>query len=326
MKYPIYITSNNTYLRKSKEYLIVGKNNEKIPCPSESITYIVKYGNSQISEQLLNFLSDKGIIVFRYSYGGKFNGIFLPPENNIAKIRLKQYAAYFDIDKRLFLARQFIIAATKNKIKVLKLYQSRKKLDLDNNIVKIRSILKKLVKAENIESIRGYEGIIAREYFNGLKSCFKYYEFTGREYQPPKDEINALLSFAYSLLYSEIYCKINEHGLSVFCGYLHEQNNNQRPLVYDISEVFKQKIDLFILSMVNNNECKDYYFNKKPDKSCLLSTRGKQEFLKKWNDYLKKTIKLDEIDISKYELIRKEVIKLKNYLEGDDESYEGYLL
>lgn len=316
MKAPLYITSNNTIVRKSDEYLIIDRNGRKIPVPSEGVSYIVKWGNSGISEQLLNFLSDKEVPIFRFSYGGKPSGTFLPPEHNIGKGRLKQYETYFNIKKRLVIAKEFVRSAAHNKIALLKKYSQKEHAE------RIKTLMREIDKTENVESLRGVEGSIASAYFAGLKHCFKKFEFSGREYNPPKDEINALMSFSYAMLYAEIFSKIFEHGLCPYLGYLHEQNNGQQSLVYDISEVFKQNMDAFILSLINTNQIHDFHFNRKEDGACLLNTQGKNTFLKEWIAMLRSTNKKGMQKTSFSEIIRKEVIKLKQYLE-DDVAYEG---
>lgn len=317
MQLPIYVTSNNTVIRKSGNHLIIDKD-KKIPCPAQNISYIIKYGNSKVSEQVINFLAINNIPIFRFTYGGKFCGMFIPPENNIGKIRLKQYEHYFDNNKRMKIAKLFISGSTQNKITILKKYNYRlKSNELKKIIEQIKILLSELDKVKNIEELRGKEGIITKYYYDGLRKVINSkYVFGERIYHPPKDEINCLLSFGYSLLYCEIYSKLMEHGFDCFLGYIHEQNDDQHPLVYDISELYRNRIDSFLLSFVNNNQLKDFFFNKKPDGSCLLSTIGKNFILKEWNKLLVETSFDKDIDYlrSFQELIRKEVLKLKHYL------------
>lgn len=302
-------------IRKSGNHLIIDTNGRKIPCPAETVNYIVKFGNSQISEQVLNFLAEKKIAVMRFSYGGRYGGTFLPPEHNIGKDRLLQYKAYFDAEERLRIAKEFIISSALNKVFILKKY--KQKTD------KIKELIQRIKNSKDIDSLRGIEGIVANIYFSGLKKCFKKFIFSGREYRPPKDEINALLSFGYACLYCDILNKIHEHGLCPFLGYMHEQNDDANALVYDLSECFKQEIDLMILDMVNHNEIKDEHFNKKIDGNCLLNTFGKNIFLRKFECWMRKTKKEGKDDfISNSERIRKEVVKLKHHLQ-QKQKFEG---
>ena len=329
MRMPVYVTSNNTVIRKQGDYLLIDKKGSaKIPCPSEGVSYIIKWGNSKISEQVLNFLADKKVPVFRFSYGGKYCGIFLPPEHNIGKSRLNQYNTYFDKEKRLFLAKEFVKTASLNKIKVLRKYYYKNKYEqLKKSVDKIKVLIKKVEKAKDVECLRGFEANIAKQYFGGLRKCFKFFKFGKRVYHPPKDEVNCLLSFGYALLYSEVLSKVFEHGLCPFLGFLHEQNGVQEPLVYDVAEVFKQKIDLFVLDLINSGFVKDGFFNKKVDGACLLNTYGKNFVLKKWIAFLRRTSfdKVTDDRISFVEVVRKEVVKLKHFLD-DGVVYEGVCL
>jgi len=326
MRVPIYVISNDTFVRKAGNSIIIDRKGNKIPCPAEGISYIVMYGNSQISNQVLNFCAEKKILIFRFSYGNKYNGMFLPPESCIGKIRENQYKYYFDDEKRLTLAKSFVKTSAYNKLYVLKKHKNKGK-DLKEEIGKIKEFIKNIDDVNSVESLRGVEGSIANIYFDGLKRCLKYYIFKTREYNPPKDEFNCLLSYCYALLYCEIASKLYEHGFDIFRGYLHEQNDDAKALVYDLSEVFKQKVDLFILELINKREIKKEFFNKKDDGSCFLDTYGKNFILKKWIALLRDTKFDEELDkpISWMEYIRKEVIKLKHHLE-DDIIYKGFLL
>jgi len=328
MKAPIYLVSNNTVAYKSGDYIIVDRAGSKIPLPPESVSYVVKYGNSRLSEATLNFLADKGVPVFRFSYGNRYAGVFLPPETNIGKGREVQYRAYFNISRRLQLVRVLLCCAARQKIVVLRQYSYSNKIEKEckeNSITFIKKQIIKIEEESDIDTLRGLEGSIAHAYFSALRCVIKYFKFEKREYNPPKDEVNTLLSFAYSLLYSEILHKVYEHGLCPFRGYLHEQNNQAHPLVYDLSEMFKPQIDRFVVKIINLNQLKDFHFAKKPDGNCLLSTQGKAFFLAEWMKFLRGTKLSDERKrpVSFSETIRQQVILFRQSLEKD-EVYLGY--
>lgn len=308
MRAPIYLNSRETSLHRSGEYLLIEKSGHKTPCPSESVSYVVKIGDAYITNSVVNFLSEKKIPIFSYSYGGKWRWVIIPQGNNIGKSRLMQYKAYFDNEKRLAIAKNIIKKAVEKKIIVLKKYKQKEA------VKKIRQI--NIDKAQTIESLRGIEGGIANIYFSALKDCFKYFKWDGREYNPPKGEINCILSWSFSMLYAEIFNHVHAHGLDVFLGYLHEPNDMQTPLVYDVSEIFKDEVVGLVISLINKNQFKDFHFNKKPDGNCLLSTQGKAFFLKEWIAFLRKT-KSGETRSSFTEEIAKEVIGLKDFVEGD---------
>lgn len=316
MKGPIYIASNNTIVRKSGDYLIIDHNGRKIPCPSEGISYIVKFGNSAVSDQLLFFLSRKRVShISYYTYGGYRYGTFVFPETCIGKSREKQDDAWYDRNRRLLLAKEFIISAANNRLSILRKY------NIKNSFIKEQ--IKAASSVESVEALRGIEGTMAASYFEDLKHCFKQFSFSGREYHPPKDPINALLSFSYDMLYEEIMNKVHEHGFDQFRGFLHEQNNNQWPFVYDISEVFKQNVDAFVMNLVNMKIIKDFHFNRKEDGACLLDTAGKDVFLKHWIAFLRQTQARGIMKTSMSEIIRKEVFKLKAFFENGVK-YEGH--
>lgn len=323
----IYFTKNGIKLEKRRNSIFAVGNEEKRYYPLEQIDKIVLFGNIFVSNPLLNDLSYRNIPIYYYSYGGRFKGVFIPPEKNINKVRLFQYKTYFDKERRLDLAKKIILTASKNKLTILKRYYNKLKNDkILEHINSIKNLIKDLKECNSVDSLRGFEGSIARNYYSCFSLIFKNFSFENRNRQPPTDEINCVLSFGNCVLYNEVTNMIYEVGLDLFLGFVHEINGNKPTLTLDISEIFKQPIiDSLIFEMVNNNQFNEKHFNKK-ENICLLNNYGKNLFLRKYEIKLNKTFLYRKIKeyVSYKNSIKLDLYKLIKYLSCETNEFEGF--
>lgn len=327
MSETIYFTQNGTKLEKRGNSILAIAEKEKRFFPMERIEKIVVFGNVHISNPLFNDFASRKIPVFYYSYGGKFKGTFMPPEKNMGKVRQYQYKTYFDDKRRLDLAKQIVSCASKNKLIILKRYYNKYgKEDINKNIAAINGLISDLETANSIQSLRGFEGIITKNYYSCFQHIFKNYSFEGRNRQPPRDEINCLISFGNSILYNDTSQMAYETGLDHFLGFLHEMEDSKPALILDISELFRQPIiDSLIFEMVNNDMFDDKHFNKKED-FCFLNNYGKDLFIRKYEFKMNKTFlyrKLKEY-VSYRNSIKMEFYKLIKYLFEETDEFEGF--
>jgi len=300
MKTPVYLIRNESFLRKRGNNLIVVDRGREFPVPINSIDYIVRNGNSQITSQVFNHLGNNSIPVIMTTWGGKMVGIFYPPETNFNKYRQEQYLACSNPEMRLKIAKMIILAGLNNKrCHALKLGYD---IYINDSIIQ---------KCKSQQEVMLYEARITKKYYKILASSLKKWEFKTREYNPPTNEINALISFSYSLLYSEIACKCYEHGLCPFMGFLHEMNDKSFALIYDISEIFKPAVDNFILELINQDYLNDNHFLHY-DKSCFINNVGKDIVIKEWFCFIRKTYIVSEKLVSFREIIRREVLKIRD--------------
>lgn len=327
MQQPLYFKENGLKLEKRGNSILAISKTEKRYFPLETIRSLRLDGAIHISFPLFNELAFKKIPIDYYSYGGKYKGSFIPPENNTGKVRLYQYKTYFDENKRLALAKGIIITASKNKLTILKRYYNNYgKEEIKNNIELIEDLIKKAKEADNIQSLRGFEGMITKYYFTCFSYIFNNYSFDGRNRQPPTDEINCLLSYGNSLLYDEIKNAIYEVRLDIYLGFMHEMDDNKPALVLDLAESFRQPIiDSLIFEMVNNGVLNDHHFNKK-ENFCFLSNYGKELFIRKYEFKMNKTFlnrKIKEY-VSYRHSIKLDIYKMIKYLFGETDSFEGF--
>ena len=166
---------------------------------------------------------------------------------------------------------------------------------LDKASVFILDTMRMLSQVCDPESIRGAEGTAANQYFGvfdqmilGEKPLFS---FSTRSRRPPLDAVNALLSFAYSILANDCASALEAHGLDSYAGFLHRDRPGRKSLALDLMEELRPAIaDRFVLTLINNRQLKSNHFEHMDNGAVLLGDDGRKIFLKSWQERKRKEI------------------------------------
>ncbi len=128
----------------------------------------------------------------------------------------------------------------------------------------IRQIIQNLDGAKNLETLLGYEGAGASAHYRAFRQFLVHdWGFTTRQFRPPPDPINAMLSLGYTLLHNHIYAFINVVGLDPYCGYFHQPRHGHAALASDLMEEFRSIIvNGYVLSLINKNRVRPEDFNQ----------------------------------------------------------------
>ncbi|MBA5851229.1 type I-B CRISPR-associated endonuclease Cas1 [Clostridium sp. cel8] len=327
MKKDIYIF-NDGELKRKDNTLYFESHNKKKYIPVEEINNIWIFGEVTVNKKFLDFASQKEICVHFFNYYGYYTGTFYPREHyNSGYVILKQCEFYLDFQKRINLAKKIIETAVSNILVVLKYYKSRG-IDLEIEIQDISVKLKSMESTETIEELMAVEGNIRQEYYTCFNKIIKNdeFKFTYRNKRPPKDNINALISFGNSVMYSTVLGEIYQTHLDPRIGYLHSTNMRRFSLNLDVAEIFKPiLVDRCIFLLLNRKVItkKDFQddFN-----GILLSDEGKKKFLQEYNNKLYTTIKYPSLNkvVSYKRLIRMELYKIQKHIT-EDEKYCGFI-
>ena len=206
----------------------------------------------------------KNIPVSFLSSQGKYKGKnFNRPTLRTPLIRQQQYAVASDPPQCLELAKCFVRGKLTNAMRFCQ--RQRTQNDAVKSAIRsTRQTLEKLEGAKNLESLLGYEGTGAAAYYRAFRQFLAHdWGFTTRQFRPPPDPINAMLSLGYTLLHNHVYAFTNVVGLDPYCGYFHQPKHGHAALASDLMEEFRQIIvDGYVLSLVNNNRIKPKDFEK----------------------------------------------------------------
>ena len=287
--------------------------------PVEDIETIYIFGEADFNRKFFNFCSTQNIPVHIFNYFGFYSGTFYPREFlNSGKLLVQQVKHQIDGTLRVALAKQFVLGACDNIIKNLQYYDSRGK-DCSPFLNDIKPFREQAGNAVDIAELMGMEGNIRQIYFRAWPLIIDpETDFTKRVRRPPNNQVNALISFGNSLVYTTALGEIFKTQLSPLVSYLHEPGTKRFSLALDVAEIFKPLLtDRLIFSLFNKKQLTNKHFTKK-GKVCWLNEEGKKRFVREFDERLNTTIKHRKLgrNVSYRRLIRLECYKLIKHLLG----------
>lgn len=289
--------------------------------PIEDISELYVFGSLRANSALFNFLGQKDVAVHFFDYYENYTGSFMPRDNLLSgKMLLAQTSYYQDKKKRMVIARKFIEGAVWNMVRNLKYYDRRGK-DLVYIMDNMERLSMEIKNTASIEELMGIEGQIRQCYYEAFNLIINDYEMGGRSKQPPRNEVNALISFGNMICYTLCLRAIHQTQLNPTISYLHKPGERRYSLALDIAEVFKPIIvDRVIFKVLNKREIQERHFDRKLN-MCLLNPTGKKIFLKAVEDKLQETIKHKSLkrSVSYRHLIKLECYKLSKHLLSMEE-------
>jgi CRISPR-associated endonuclease Cas1/CRISPR-associated protein Cas4 len=280
---PLHIQTPGARLGKDGECLTIKADDQLIgEARLVETSQVVLYGAIQVSTQAVQELCKREIPLVYCSSGGWFYGMTTGLPHKHVELRRRQYAAAADPDRCLQLARRFIQAKIANSRTLLR----------RNHTAVPEVVLQELKRdqvhastATSIDALLGIEGTAARRYFGEFASMVRdelfrvRFEHDGRQRRPPRDPINALLSFAYSVLAREWTVVLYSVGLDPYLGFYHQPRYGRPALALDMMEEFRPLIaDSVVLTAINNGEVQRKDFIERMG-SVALTPEGRRRFI-----------------------------------------------
>lgn len=252
----LYVDEQGAYLAKRSGRLRAEKEGTLLrEIPLSQVDAIVLCGNVEMSTPLQKFLLRQGIPVHFLTFGGRYEGSLLPPINRNGLLRLAQYRALSDLSRCLEIARS-IVAAKLSNYRTLILRRAREQTNprLEEAEGRLRQALEGVRRARSLSELLGWEGEGTKVYF-GVFELFlrgETWHFPGRQRRPPRDPVNALLSFAYSLLAADLITAIHVVGLDPYLGFYHQPRYARPSLALDLMEEFRPlMVDSLVIGLLN---------------------------------------------------------------------------
>jgi CRISP-associated protein Cas1 len=285
-----------------------------LPVAGVSALYI--FGSLDTNSALYNFLGRHHIPVHFFDYYHHYTGSFSPKEYLLAgQMLIAQADAYRKTKTRMHIARALVDAAQSNMLRTLRYYQSRGK-ELSDHIQTLESFQQQIPSATNIGTLMGFEGNSRLHYYDSFGQIVTSFPWEGRRKRPPKDELNALISFGNSLCYTVCLDAIYNSQLNPTLSYLHEPGTRRYSLALDISEIFKPiLVDRLLFRLCNRREIRSEHFDY-VEGACFLSPTGRKVVVKSWEERLQQTIHHRKLGrkVSYRHLLRLDCYKLAKYL------------
>ena len=261
----LYITTQGSYLHKERETLVVEQERKKVAqLPVHSIGHIFCFGNVLVSPFLLGFCGENNVNLAFFTENGRYLGRLQGRQSGNVLLRRAQYRV--SEQNPVPIARNIIAAKIQASKRVLQrqIRNYGENAAIQSAIDALNISLRQLKGAAELDVVRGIEGDAAARYFGvfgQLLSEKSGFTFDGRNRRPPRDGVNALLSFVYSLLGKDISGALQGVGLDPQVGFLHADRPGRDSLAQDILEEFRAWwADRLVLSLINRGQIKPQDF------------------------------------------------------------------
>lgn len=319
MERDYYVFNNGRLKRKDNTLYFIDAEGNKKAIPIEQVNCMHLFGEIDVNSKLLNYLAQYGIMLKFYNYYGYYSGMYVTRKKNVSGFCLvNQSKCYLDEENRLFLAKCFIESAIFHILRNLR--RHKEKEDIKDIIDNIKENRIKVNDCKTVTELMGVEGVIRKKYYKAFNSITgSKFPFQRREKRPPTTEMNALISFGNSLMYTAVLSEIYKTQVDPTISFLHEPSTKRFSLSLDIAEIFKPLvIDTLIFYLINNNIIQDDCFTYE-NEICFLNEKGRKIFISEFEKKMSTTIKHRVLKrkVSYRMFIRLECYKLIKHFIGE---------
>jgi len=330
----LYVTTDGSYVHKERETLIIEQEGEKVfQLPFHSIQNMFCFGRIMVSPALMAACGEKGIGISFFTEYGKFQSRVQGPQSGNVLLRRAQYREADDSPH--ILAKLFIAAKLVNCRNIIMKHQRNHGQDdqLERLVKYLADNLKRLERSNDVDQMRGIEGDSAASYF----ACFnnlivedlrESFPFSGRTKRPPLDRVNALLSFAYTLLTHEIASALQGVGIDPYVGFLHTDRSGRVSLALDMLEEYRAWwCDRFVLTLINRKQISPDDFIEESSSAIRLTDDARKMVLTAWQDKKQEELQhpYTEEKIQIGLLPHVQAMLLSRYLRKDMEIYTPFI-
>lgn len=326
---PVYVQEQGARVGKTGKALVMWKQKEKLATVRLADTsQLVLCGNIAVTAQALHVLCEENIPVVHLSMGHWFYGLTQGFGLKNAYLRAAQFQTATDLSRCLQIARQIVSA----KIAAQRTFLRRNAAGLPQRALDDLAEQEQHARvAERAESLLGIEGMAAKIYFAHLALMLKGesiscdWDFRNRNRRPPRDPINALLSFGYAMLAKECTIALATEGFDPYWGFYHQPRHGRPALALDLMEEFRTPVvDSAVITAVNTGMLrqKDFEITKA---GCAMKPAARKAFIRAYEGRLDQLVTHPVFDYrcSWRTIIRLQAKLLSRWIRGEIEAYTG---
>ena len=334
----LFVTSEDIYLSLDGENVVASREKTVVArYPLHTLSAVISFAYPGASPALMGACAQRGISLSFCTPRGKFLARVSGEANGNVLLRRTQYRIADNPAQSCLIARGMVFGKIYNARWSIQRTRRDHGLRVDERRLgevsdQLKSLLPRLLCQEDLDSLRGLEGAGATAYFSvfdqlilGDRSLF---HFETRTRRPPLDPVNALLSFAYSLLSHDCVWALESVGLDAYVGFLHRDRPGRSSLALDLMEEFRPCMaDRFVLTCINNRIFQKSDFTFLDSGAVFLNEDGRRAFLQRWQERKK--------DSLTHPFLREKVpwglvpylqaLLLARCLRGDLEAYPPFL-
>lgn len=331
----LYVTTQNAYLHKEGQSVVVNVEKEsRLRVPVHTLDGIVCFGAVSMSPFLMHHCADRNVAVSFLSMHGKFLARIQGPVSGNVLLRRAQYREADDPERAAAIAQNILVGKLANSRAVLRraLRDHGDNAELKTAETRLTHYLRRMERPMPVDELRGNEGEAAASYFAAFPNLItvgdEAFRFSGRNRRPPTDPVNALLSFAYTLLVHDCRSALEGVGLDPCVGYLHADRPGRPSLALDLMEEFRAFLaDRLVLSLINRKQIRPKDFNDSAGGAVSMSEAARKNLLATWqkrkqeeitHPYLEEKCKIGLLPHLQAQL-------LARHLRGDLEAYPPFI-
>lgn len=334
----LFVNTENAYLALEGENVVVKQEDQKLgQYPLHILEGIYLFSYSGASPALMGKCAAMGINLAFMTPKGRFLARVNGEGNGNVLLRRTQYRKADDMEESSRIARNFIFGKVSNARHVVE--RTRRdhalRIDADRFMVvseQMKGLLPQILEVTSLDKLRGLEGAAASIYFSVMDDMIlqnkRDFFFHSRNRRPPLDNVNALLSFTYSLLGNDCASALEMVGLDSYVGFMHRDRPGRTSLAQDLMEELRPCMaDRFVLTLINDRIIIPSDFQKQEDGAVLLKEKGRKKLLAEWQNR-----KQTEIT---HPFLREKMawglvpyvqaLLLARYVRGDMEEYPPFL-
>lgn len=321
-----HVFSDGRIERKDDTLRIVTDDGEKKHIPIEHAEAIFLHGQIDYNTRLLSFLNDKGVAAHVFGWNDRYAGSLMPSRGQTSgQTLVEQVRAYDDPDHRQELATAFVTGSIHNMRTNVAYYDGREH-ELREILNELDTATERVEGVTQVSELMGVEATARKAYYQMFKIVLPdEFAFGRREYNPPPNPVNSLISYGNSLVYANCVSAIRATALDPAVSYLHEPGERRYSLSLDLADLFKPLLaDRILFRLVNRQQIAADDFREEVG-ACLLNDDGRKVYTKAFEEMLEETVEHPNLNrkVSYQYLLRLEAYKLKKHLVAG-EAYEPF--
>jgi CRISPR-associated protein Cas1 len=319
----IYITTQGANVQRRSGQIIIGKGKDVLQnVPENQIKQMILVGNINLSTPFVSFCLEKDIEVVYLSQGGKFRGRLVGNGRKNAEIRVRQYDLARDEIFRLRQVKAIVSGKIQNQINLA----IRQNETNSREVLTLKKMLEKTSLATSNESLLGIEGAASATYFVMFRRWIPQpFIFEKRTSNPPKNEVNALLSLSYTLIYNRLESLLNLAGLDAYQGFFHAPKDGHASLASDLTEEFRSVFcDSLVLKLIRRKQINLAHFEK-TDGKFLLTKEGSKIYFGEFEAKMASQRQTEKGELLSFrEIMRRQVYQLARVIKGEEKVYKPF--
>ena len=334
----LFVTSEDIYLSLDGENVVANRDKQVAArYPLHTLQNIVTFSYSGASPALMGACAEKGIGLAFCTPRGRFLARVCGENTGNVLLRREQYRVADDPEKSCRIARNMIFGKLHNARWSIERTIRDHGMRVDKEALvhasqELQSLLPPVATETASDTLRGLEGVGAAAYFGVFDEMIlnrkEEFFFRGRSRRPPLDRVNAMLSFAYSLLSHDCASALESVGLDAYVGFLHTDRPGRASLALDLMEELRPCMaDRFVLTLMNNRMVKPENCQTQDSGAVLLTDDGRRTFLKAWQEKKRETLSHpflgEKLAWGMIPYIQ--ALLLARYLRGDLDAYPPFL-